>query len=133
MRRLIKVLITAVLLIGCKAKTPAGIIEPDRMQKILYDIHVADGYVSTIAMPDSAKKVASSYYKGIYKKFGTDSAEYTRSMNYYYANPAELDKIYKNIFSKLEMQKKMMEKADSLQKVKLKKTKPELQKAPSVK
>lgn len=141
MRRLIWVLATVIMLFGCKSKIPKDIIVPDKMQKILYDIHVADGYVSTILLPDSSKKVAAAYYKGIYKKFEIDSAQYNKSMEYYYAHPKDLDKIYKNISKTLESQKKKLEKVDSLQKAKieklrvekekLKKTKDSLEKAPA--
>jgi hypothetical protein len=118
MRKLIWLLVPTILWFGCKSKIPSNIIEPDKMQKILYDIHVADGYISTINLPDSARKVAAAYYKGIYKKFDVDSVKYNRSMNYYYAHPNDLDKIYKGISKTLEKQKKTMEKVDSLRVVK---------------
>lgn len=134
-------LAATVMLFGCRPKIPKDIILPDKMQKILYDIHVADGYVSTILVPDSSKKIAAAYYKGIYKKFGIDSAQYNKSMDYYYAHPKDLDKIYKNISKTLESQKKTLEKVDSLQKAKiekakiakekLQKTKDSLKKAPA--
>ncbi|MFC4141996.1 DUF4296 domain-containing protein [Pedobacter mendelii] len=120
MRRLIWVLAAGIILFACKPKRPANIIEPDKMQNILYDIHVVDGYVSTIPTPDSTRKVSAAYYNGIYKKFGIDSAKYAQSMNYYYSHPADLDKIYKNISRILEKQKRFMERADSLKKSKIK-------------
>jgi len=120
MRRLICVLMAIVALASCKQKMPPNIIAPDKMQEILYDIHVTDGYISTIPMPDSSKKIAASYYKGIYKKFGTDSARYVQSMNYYYKHPQDLDKMYKNIAQRLAKQQKAMSKADSIAKSKIK-------------
>ncbi|WP_316831588.1 DUF4296 domain-containing protein [Pedobacter aquatilis] len=120
MRRLITVLVIASIIVGCKEKMPPNIIAPDKMQNILFDIHVVDGYISTIALPDSSKKVAAAYYKGIYKKFGIDSAKYAQSMSYYYQHPKDLDKIYKNITQRLSKQQKKMEKADSIAKSKLK-------------
>jgi len=129
------------ILIGCKSKTPAEIIQPDKMSRVLYDIHIADGYISTLSAPDSAKKVAASYYKGIYKKFGVDSVLYTKSMNYYYAHPDELSSIYRTVTAsltktkdsldkieakvlKLEALKKVKKEKDSLAKVKAKGLKP---------
>ncbi|MCZ4244039.1 DUF4296 domain-containing protein [Pedobacter punctiformis] len=113
MRRLIWVLVLAILWIGCKSGIPKDVIKPDKMEEILYDIHVADGYISTIYVTDSAKKVAASFYKGIYKKFGIDSVQYNRSMKYYNSNTEELSKIYKNISRKLEWQKNKMQKIES--------------------
>ncbi|MDY0904618.1 DUF4296 domain-containing protein [Pedobacter sp. CFBP9032] len=114
MKRLIWGLVVVVLAFGCKSKTPDGIIDITRMEGILFDIHVVDGYISTIYVPDSARKVASAYYKGIYKKFDTDSAEYTRSLNYYYQNPEKLQEMYKVISTRLDKQKANIKVADSL-------------------
>ncbi|WP_131536681.1 DUF4296 domain-containing protein [Pedobacter nototheniae] len=113
MRRLIWVLGVTFLWIGCKPGMPNDVIKPDKMEEILYDIHVADGYVSTIYVTDSAKKVAASFYNGIYKKFNTDSAQYSKSMAYYNAHTDELGKIYANISKKLELQKSKMQKIES--------------------
>ena len=114
MKRLTWALLVVVLTYGCRSKTPDGIIETERMEGILFDIHVVDGYISSIYVPDSARKVASAYYKGIYKKFNTDSAEYTRSLNYYHQNPEKLQEIYKVISTRLDQQKANVKKADSL-------------------
>jgi len=119
MRNLICFLLASIILFACKQKIPKDIIPPDKMQYILYDIHVVDGYISTISNLDSSRKVASAYYKGIFKKYGIDSAKHAQSMKYYYAHPAELSEVYKVISNKLEKQKKVMEKADSTKKNKL--------------
>jgi hypothetical protein len=130
-----------IIITGCKPKTPKNVIQPDKMSRILYDIHIADGYISTLSIPDSAKKVAASYYKGIYKKFDVDSVLYTKSMNYYYAHPDELSDIYGTVTTslkktkdsldkieakvlKLEALKKVKKDKDSLAKIKTKGLKP---------
>jgi hypothetical protein len=105
---------TAILWFGCKPGIPDGIIKPDRMEKILYDMHIVDGYISNIYVADSAKKVAAAYYKGIYKKFGTDSAEYHKSLIWYNTNPVELEAMYKNIQKALAKQKKAVDLADKM-------------------
>ncbi|WP_316736852.1 DUF4296 domain-containing protein [Pedobacter aquatilis] len=118
--RILKCFVLALtFLFACKEKRPNNIIPPEQIQPILYDIHVVDGYISTISNLDSSKKVASAYYKGIFKKYGIDSAKHAQSMKYYYAHPAELAEVYKNISTKLEKQKVVMEKADSTKKTKL--------------
>lgn len=114
MKRLMWVLIVAVSGFGCKSKIPEGIIDTERMEGILYDIHIVDGYISNIYVQDSARRVAAAYYKGIYKKFNTDSAAYTKSLNYYYQNPEKLQEMYKVISARLDKQKAEMKKADSL-------------------
>lgn len=99
------------LLFGCKSPVPKDIIQPDDMRKILYDIHIADGYVNTIPMPDSAKKVAASFYKGIYKKYGIDSAAYSKSMNFYYTHPDLMSSMYDKIKEELKTAKAKIDKA----------------------
>ena len=114
MKRLIWGFIVAALWLGCKSKSPNDIIDKEKMQDILFDIHVVDGYISTIYVQDSARKTGSAYYKGIYKKFDIDSAEYSRSLSYYYQKPDQLLEMYKVISKRLEDQKAKMLKADSL-------------------
>ena len=105
---------TVGLWFGCKPGIPADIIRPDKMEKVLYDIHVADGYISTIPTVDSAKKVGAAYYNGIYKKFEIDSAIYSKSMDYYYDHPEKLSVIYKSIGTTIKSQIRNIQKSDSL-------------------
>ena len=111
MRKFLALGLLCFLLINCKSKeVPKALIQPDKMEKILIDIHIADGYISTITDADSAKKVSAAYYKGIYKKFRVDSASYTRSMDYYYKHPDVLSDMYTNIKKDLEKTKAKLEK-----------------------
>ena len=64
------------------------------MAKVLYDIHMADSYMNMLTRQILLKIIAAAYYKGIYKKFGIDSALYTKSMDYYYTDPKALNDIY---------------------------------------
>ncbi len=89
-------------LMACKPGIPKDIVQPDEMEKILFDIHVIDGYVSLIPMPDSAKKVTAPLYKGVFKKYGIDSATHAKSMAYYYQHPDLLSKMYDKISSKVD-------------------------------
>ncbi|MCJ0743609.1 DUF4296 domain-containing protein [Pedobacter sp. CYS-01] len=75
------------------------------MEKILYDIHVVDGYATTLANQDSAKKVSAPLYKGIYKKYTIDSALYNKSLSYYYKNPDLFNKMYEKITERLKKER----------------------------
>ncbi|TDG36952.1 DUF4296 domain-containing protein [Pedobacter changchengzhani] len=114
MKRIIWILILAGLWFGCKPGVPSAIIRPDKMEKVLYDIHIADGFISTVPNVDSAKKVGSTYYNGIYKKFEIDSAVYARSMDYYYDHPELMAVMYKSISAKLKNEMSAIQKTDSL-------------------
>lgn len=111
MRKFLALSLICFFLISCKSKgVPKEFIQPDKMEKILIDIHITDSYISTMANPDSAKKVSAAYYKGIYKKFNVDSVSYTRSLDYYYKHPDKLTDIYNKIKKDLGIAKAKLEK-----------------------
>lgn len=97
MKRFLPVIIIFILIQGCNSGIPKGIIQPDKMEKVLFDVHVVDGYISTINNQDTSKIIASSYYNGIYKKYGIDSVLYNKSMDYYYSHPVVLNEIYTKV------------------------------------
>ena len=106
MNRIFFLFIMCVVLYACKPGIPKDIIQPDKMEKVLFDIHIVDGYIGSLQKPDTAKIVASSYYTGVYKKFEIDSAIVEKSKNYYYTRPDLLDKMYSNLVKQLEKEKK---------------------------
>lgn len=103
MYRFFTVVLLSIFFYSCKPGIPKDIIQPAAMENIIYDIHVVDGYASVMALPtmDSTKKVIAPFYKGVYKKYGIDSALYVRSMDYYYSHPQLLKEMYERITAKL--------------------------------
>ena len=97
---------------ACKPGIPKEVIPQEKMTDILYNISLADGYITTIPNQDSAKRLSAAYYKGIYKKFAVDSASYTKSMNYYYDHPEVLAAMYTEITGKLDKDKVVVAKQD---------------------
>ncbi|SEA60528.1 DUF4296 domain-containing protein [Pedobacter hartonius] len=110
MRRFCWAGLVFILIGGCGRKIPEDIIQPKVIRLVLYDMHIADGYISTIPVPDSAKKVGSSYYKAIYKKYGIDSVIYNRSMNYYYDHVDDIGGIYADVTASLQKSKDSIDK-----------------------
>jgi hypothetical protein len=136
MKRIFSIIFLTALIFSCKPGVPKEVIQPDEMEKVLFDIHIVDGYINANPFPDSAKAIASAYYKGIYKKFDIDSATYTKSLDYYYAHPDVMKVMYEHISdklakardkqSKIEMlEQKALAKADSIKRAK-EKLKPKL-------
>ena len=121
MRNFLYIVFLFLLISGCKPGIPKEIIQPDQMAGMLGDIHIVDGYVSSIPSSDSAKKVAAAYYNGIYKKYGVDSALYAKSMAYYNSAPTVLDGIYTKVVAELSRQKSIVVKSDSLSNAKIRK------------
>ena len=118
MKRFLCIIFLYVFVASCKPGIPDDVIDPDDMALVLNDIHIVDGYITTVR-PDSSKIVASSLYRGIYKKFHIDSAKFYKSMDYYYKNPAIMDVIYKQVNAGLLKQKLKLIKIDSLQTAKI--------------
>jgi hypothetical protein len=111
MRKFLSLIFVSLSLICCKSKeVPKTVIQPKQMEKILYDIHLADSYITSIGNVDSAKNLSAAFYKGIYKKHKIDSAHYNRSMDYYYNHPAYLTDIYEQVKKDLEKTKVKQEK-----------------------
>lgn len=114
MKQIFLSLILCVFLFSCGGGMPGGIIKQQKMELVLYDIHVADGYASTVYPEDSARKVTAAYYNGIYRKFDIDSSMFKHSLAYYSSKPEILEKMYKSISARLKGQKKYMDKRDSI-------------------
>lgn len=127
MKRFFSIIILCALIYSCRPGIPKEIIQPDKLEKVLFDIHLVDGYIGTLMNKDTAKIVASSYYKGIYKKFGIDSALLSKSMDYYYSHPDVLDGIYGKVATELTNEKnkndKMISDEDRLKQFQLSGTK----------
>lgn len=90
---------------ACKAGIPKEIMPPEQIEKVLFDIHLIDGYVMGIHNADSAKKVSAPIYQGIFKKYGIDSAAHAKNMQYYYHHPELLSKIYEKIGHRLNQER----------------------------
>jgi len=126
MRRFCWAALLLLVIAGCQPKIPVDIIQPQKIRKVLYDIHVVEGYTTTIPHPDSMKKVSATYYKGVYKKFGIDSALYTKSMDFYFNHPDMLSTIYIDVTAALQkskdsvdkIQEKILKKEEALKKAK---------------
>ncbi len=115
MKKILFLGVIFVVLAGCKSPIPEDIIQPDKMGKVLYDIHMVDAYISTMPDQDSAKRVAAAYYKGIYKKFAIDSVSYQKSMDFYYDNPEIMAELYDQIKGKITNVKTKTEKIQEVQ------------------
>ena len=118
MKSIINILLILLFLSACKPGIPKDIIQPDDMALVLNDIHIVDGYITTVRA-DSSKIIAASLYKGVYKKFSVDSAKFYKSMDYYYKNPKVMDEIYKNVNASLLKKRTALIRIDSLKNVKI--------------
>jgi hypothetical protein len=92
----------SLLLFACHG-SPDGVIKRDVMINLLTDIHLADGELTSVPqIPDSTYKYGMGTYLQIFKKYGTDSAQFRKSFRYYTTHPDDLASIYDAVLKKLD-------------------------------
>ncbi len=93
-------LFVSALFFSCKPTVPRHIIQPDEMEDILYDCHVADAMAS-LEYGDQTNYNSRLYRLGALKKHGITEAEFDSSMVYYTRHADRLHTIYENLAKRL--------------------------------
>ncbi|WP_207426352.1 DUF4296 domain-containing protein [Pedobacter sp. SYSU D00535] len=97
---------------GCtRDKVPAGVLAEGKMIEVLTDVHLADGYTSTLDSYNDSTKIVQ-LYKAVYKKHGIDSMQFKKSLEYYSKSPKKLQLMYKQIDEQLVKLQKSEEKRE---------------------
>ena len=96
-------------------KVPDGIIPQKKMTSLLAEVHIVDGSLYTISQaPDTLYKHGMARYLELFKKYGTYTVQFKKSMQYYTADPDKMEAMYTQILEG------MTAKSDSLNKVRVK-------------
>lgn len=86
-------LIAALMLTtSCGKEIPGNIIQPDKMESILYDYHLAMGMSNNLKNTDK-----EAYKKYVFRKHRIDEALFDSSMVWYTREAQELVSIYENL------------------------------------
>ena len=93
MRYLWTLLACLTLLTSCGKEIPDDIIQPEQMERVLYDYHLSMGMSSNSSK--NTEKVAHKQY--IFEKHGITEAEFDSSMVWYTRESKELMTIYENL------------------------------------
>lgn len=97
MRSLLALFFLFIFFAGCNSdKVPSGVIPEKKMVGVLTDMHLADGYTSTLDSYRDSIEIAT-VYQTLYKRYDTDSAQIHKSLDYYSQHPEVLQKIYKQV------------------------------------
>lgn len=95
------------ILVSCQVKLPEGIIQPDRMESLLYDYHMVQALSSEAnASAEYHKKL---YHEYIFKKHGVDKALFDSSLVWYTRHPAYMTQIYANLQERLDNELAIMQ------------------------
>ena len=97
-------LMAGLLLTACGKQIPEDLIQPDQMEDILYDYHLAVGINYNDNRQRTYRKEA--YKRYIFQKHGVTEAEFDSSMVWYTRHTPELSDIYTQIATRLEKEEK---------------------------
>lgn len=76
-------------------------MDEKKMVELMTDIHLVDGFVSTVMYNDTLKINKKDYYQSVYRKHKTSEAVYLKSLKYYSKDPQLLDTLYDRVDKKL--------------------------------
>lgn len=95
------VLAAAFLIIGCKPGVPRSVIQPGKMEDVLYDYHLALA-MSNYQEGQYDSLLAHVYEAAVLKKHGLSKAEFDSAMVYYMRHTDQLHKIYESLSKRFE-------------------------------
>ena len=97
MRQLLYISIV-VILAACKAGKPSGVLSESKMERILYQYHLAKGLALSA---DSSEIKGRAYILAVLRDNGVSEAEFDSSLVWYYQHMEVLQKVYKRIGERL--------------------------------
>lgn len=100
-------LLSAALLVGCGKQIPTEVIQPDKMENILYDYHLSISMSNNLSYSDNYQKEAYKNY--VFQKHRVTEAEFDSSMVWYTRHTQELAAIYKRLGERFRNEKKQMQ------------------------
>lgn len=111
MRR-VDILLASLMLLtvftGCRLKRPDDVLSPKKMERFLYDYHLAQAISQDL--PKEDKYTTSAYIDWAYKKNGITKEQFNTSLVWYTRNPKEFTKIYKHLSNRVDDEYKIANK-----------------------
>ena len=110
MRRIIILLAGLALIASCtnKDKVPDGILKPEKMQAVLWDVIKADAFTAEFIKKDSTKNAAAENLKlqqQIFAIHKINKADFYNSYDYYKSNTVVFKKIVDSMVAQAERKK----------------------------
>lgn len=95
------------LAVACTPTVPKEYIQPDEMEDILYDYHVAQA-ISKTAGGSNYEYNKQLYYGAVLEKYGVSEADFDSSLVYYYSHADKLRDIYAHVSERLGEEAKLL-------------------------
>lgn len=99
-RKIVLFVLLVLLVTGCKVSVPKGVIQPDEMEPLLYDYHLAQAMGQSVPPDEQYKR--EEYFRYVFAKHHTTRAIFDSSMVWYMRNPKSLSVIYANLTKRLK-------------------------------
>lgn len=93
-------------LVGCGKRIPSDVIQPQAMEDLLYDYHLASTLGTSLPYQEQYKKEA--YLAYVFQKHGVTQAEFDSSMVWYTRNGVELAELYKRLDERFQRDEERM-------------------------
>ena len=95
-------LLAVAFLFSCKPTVPSEFIQPDEMENILYDYHIAQA-MATDGVDDMHQRGFNQelYFAAVLEKYGVTREKFDSSLVYYYKRADRFRDIYSNITERL--------------------------------
>ena len=84
------------------AELPNDVLPLDKMAALLIDVHLAEGYLSSINENATKDSLAGVYYASILAVHNLDTTTFNYNMDSYMRNPAKLAEVYSIVLSKID-------------------------------
>jgi len=90
------------MLVSCKPTVPKQFIQPDDMEDLLYDYHLAQSMsMNEGGSPEQRDYTDMLYFYAVLEKHGISRADFDSSLIYYYTRAEYLHDIYRNVAKRL--------------------------------
>lgn len=101
-------LLALLFVMACTPTVPSQFIQPDEMEDLLYDYHVAQAMARLDHPGESGEVEKNRNFLAVLNKYGVTQAEFDSSLVYYYSHLDKLKKIY------IEVNERLSDNAKSL-------------------
>lgn len=103
MKRILTLLLFLIFLGSCNRNSPPpGILSEDEMVKVLIDIQLTEGIVSSLPIPyDSSQALYALMEKDVFIKHAVEDSVFTKSMLFYLQDAGKMNLIYSRVIDSL--------------------------------
>lgn len=108
MKHSLYVLLSLALLMACAPGVPSDVIQPDDMEDMLYDYHVAQAMAREDRSSNQLDQTRTKYFLAVLKKHGVTEADFDSSLVYYYSHIDYLKNIYSRVNERLSDEAKSL-------------------------